>query len=88
MNKQDHDALIAAGFTASDFNTTNGWGFEGGVGKSYRHPDGREIREGTAYYRHLPSRKFLTVSHRAAGLTRHDCDPRRLPDFIAGKHLK
>lgn len=41
----------------TEFDTTNGWGFGGGIGKMYTI--GRyHIREGKAYYRHAPSHKF------------------------------
>lgn len=43
-----------------EFNTNNGWGFGGGIGKKYLYPNGYSIRKGRAYYRHLPSHAYTT----------------------------
>lgn len=53
-------ALLARGFSVSDFNTCNAWGFGGGVGQAYTKP-GVVIKVFTAYYRHLPPAKVVVV---------------------------
>ena len=45
----------------TSFDTTNGWGFGGGVGTSYKFSNGAEVRTGTAYYKHLPSEPFVCI---------------------------
>lgn len=47
-----------------DFNTNNSWGFGGGIGKQTEFSNGLILREGTAYYRHLPKEKFKKLSIR------------------------
>ena len=56
-----HDYLIANGFTQTDYNTANSWGFGGSVGTQYTRGDIRVLKA-IAHYRHLPSAKFITLS--------------------------
>ena len=44
---------------AEEFNTNNAWGFGGGIGRVLTYPNGCRVREGCAYYRHLPSHSFI-----------------------------
>lgn len=40
------------------FNTNNAWGFGGGIGLSFKFPNGIEYRTGTAYFRHQEPAEF------------------------------
>lgn len=73
------ELIKSKGFISSPFNTNNGWGFGGGVGTSYIK-DGVEIRIGKAYYRHLPSHKFITLS--LDGKTRVDISEKQLITYL------
>jgi hypothetical protein len=42
------------------FNTNNGWGFGGGIGKEYK-VNGFIVRVGVACYRHLESQPYINV---------------------------
>lgn len=53
--------LISRGYETTSFNTNNDWGFGGGIGTSYRK-NNVEVRIGRAYYRHLASVQYTTVS--------------------------
>ena len=70
------------GFEPEPFNTCNGWGFGGGVGTSWKHADGREFRIETAYFRHLPSQKFITLTHREKGLNREDLTDKQFKKLL------
>ena len=48
-------------YTVTDFNTNNGWGFGGGVGKSFKFNEHLELRIGKAYYRHLKPEAFIAL---------------------------
>lgn len=55
-------ALLARGFSVSDFNTCNAWGFGGGIGQAFTSgTPGVVIKVFTAYYRHLPPAKVVVV---------------------------
>lgn len=71
--------IKSKGFISSPFNTNNSWGFGGGVGISYVK-DSVEIRIGKAYYRHLPSHKFITLS--LDGKTRVDISEKQLITYL------
>jgi hypothetical protein len=47
-----------------DFNTCNGWGFGGGVGKEFTYKSGSTVRAGKAYYRHLPPTSFFAIRNK------------------------
>lgn len=54
-------ALLADGFTAETIDTNNSWGFGGSL--STRLTRGKiVVTLGAAYYRHLPSARFVTVA--------------------------
>lgn len=56
------DTLLSRGFSVSDFNTCNAWGFGGGIGQAYTSgTPGVVIKVFTAYYRHLPPAKVVVV---------------------------
>lgn len=40
------------------FNTNNAWGFGGGIGTQTTYESGAYMKEGKAYYRHMPPTKF------------------------------
>lgn len=54
-------SLIAAGFTAEEFNSNNSWGFGGAVGTRYTMGT-TVIKIATASCRHADSTQFITVT--------------------------
>lgn len=48
--------------TAKDFNTNNSWGFCGGIGIDYTFNDKLSAKIGRAFYRHLPSQNYITIT--------------------------
>ena len=40
------------------YNTNYAWGFGGGIGVATIFKDGFRMRDGTAYFRHLPPEKY------------------------------
>jgi len=62
-NLELSSALEGAGFSRDTFNSNNGWGFGGAVGDRFTSPDSRVVvKIATAYFRHLPSAGFVTVT--------------------------
>lgn len=62
MNKQEFiEALLGLGFTHDAYNTNNAWGFGGGIGDRYTKGEA-VVKIGTAYFRHHPPSKYLTVA--------------------------
>jgi len=57
------EKLLKLAIKTETFDTNNGWGFGGGIGKSYTLPNGIEIRKGKACHRHHPPTPYLTISH-------------------------
>lgn len=54
-------ALLSRGFTHSEYNTNNAWGFGGGIGDRYVRGD-TVVKIGTAYSRHLAPSRYMTVT--------------------------
>lgn len=52
--------LLSKAESQESYNTNNDWGFGGGIGTMYKFKNGF-IKKGTAYYRHAPSEKYVTV---------------------------
>ena len=59
MNKQIETALLELGFKKENFNTTNAWGFGGGIGVIFTK-DNNWIKFGRACYRHAPSHNYIS----------------------------
>jgi len=71
--------LAQLGFTPTEFNTNNAWGFGGGVGTSWTRGN-IEIRIGKAYYRHAPPNPFITLTN--SNVHRMDLTKRQLKEYL------
>lgn len=52
--------------TVEEFNTNNGWGFGGSIGREYTY-DRLTIRRGRYCYRHAPSEAYTSYYERDGG---------------------
>jgi hypothetical protein len=55
------DIITGPGWMARTYDTNNAWGFGGSTGAAYTRED-VVVKVGTAYYRHLRSHGFITVT--------------------------
>lgn len=60
--KKETDELLKKAIKSHAYNTNNGWGFGGGIGREFTFPNNVKLRIGRAYYRHLPPSNYVTVS--------------------------
>jgi hypothetical protein len=73
MQKRNNKDVLHHAKSVVEFNTNNGWGFGGAIGKRYFFRNGSKLTIANACYRHLPSQKFYQLSD-ASGRKLFDVD--------------